>query len=60
MTVVGTAEIVIIPSVRKFGDIGAKIQSQLSGVGMAATGVAGKFGTAEKAAAGVRGEVEAA
>ncbi|WP_256790125.1 phage tail tape measure protein [Frankia sp. AvcI1] len=50
MTVVGTAEILIFPVLKKFGDIGAQINKQLEGVGLAATGAAGQLGTAGQSA----------
>ncbi|SNQ47065.1 conserved membrane hypothetical protein [Frankia canadensis] len=60
MTVVGTAEVLIIPVLKGFANIGAQARAELSTVGAAATGMAGNLGTAEKAAAGAKAEVSAA
>ncbi|MCM3886129.1 phage tail tape measure protein [Frankia sp. R82] len=60
MAVVGTAEIVIVPVLKKFGDIGTQIGKQLDGVGLAAAGTAGQFAIAEKSAASAASELGAA
>ncbi|WP_261561617.1 phage tail tape measure protein [Frankia tisae] len=60
MTVVGTAEILIFPVLKKFGDIGPQIAKQLDGVGLAAAGMSGQLGTAEKSAAGAASGLGAA
>ncbi|WP_242419647.1 phage tail tape measure protein, partial [Frankia sp. CpI1-P] len=60
MAVVGTAEILIIPVVKGFANIGAQIGKQLDGVGLAAAGMSGQMAGAEKTAAGAASELGAA
>ncbi len=53
MAVVGTAEIIIVPVLKGFGNVGAKARAELGTVGTAAAGMSGQLATAEKATGGL-------